>query len=618
MKKMRKKNTRFSHLYGDLKIQYKLFLTIMLAVAIPMIVAGVFFSTKLYRLITSDTLRQEQIETAASAPLLQNRIQSVIDIYNQVRDTQFCSRVFSETIDTTVDEALTSEDADAFSNGLSRYLSPSGVSAIRIYVDLPESSTVFTGDTNVFASMHSITATYWYGIFYSTHPSELFCPPLYLSTSEQKNLGDCAYVHPASVRDSSGTVTKCYIACYFHSDTLKDILTGHPAPDGSVSYITNERDAMVTTTNSRLSGIYYMNYNSIQNNLMSSNGFLEKKVLGETVYVSYYYLPAADWFLVSITPSAPLRKATMMYWLRLAVIWSATAVVAVFLAYYLSRSFTSRISAVSRQMSRVKNGPPVPMDSPEANDEIGDLIDSYNYMARQINNLMEKQQKQSEELRIAEFRSLQAQINPHFLYNTMEMINWMAQQGRTKEINQAVRDLSRFYRLTLSRKDAVGPLEEEIEHVSIYVRLQNMRFDNGIDFVVDVPDSMMENRIPRLTLQPIVENSILHGILEKDSRKGTIVLTGWIEDGTMILLLSDDGVGIPPEKIDDLLTGRIEPSGKGNQIAIFNTHRRLQILYGEDCGLRYSSTLGQGTEVEIRIPAYTDPAQLPPKKGNAT
>ena len=617
MKKIHKKNTRFSRLYGGLKIQYKLFLTIMLAVAIPMIVAGIFFSTRLYQLITSDTLRQEQIDTAASAPLLQNRIRSVIDVYDQIKDTRFYTSVFTETVDASAEDALTSEDAVSFANGLSRYLSSNGVSAVRIYVDLPEDSSVFTEGNHVFAPMHNITATYWYGIFYSTHPSELFCPPLYLSTYEKNNLGDCAYIHPASVRDSSGTITKCYVACYFHSDTLKEILTGHPTPEGSVAYITNERDAMVTTTNSRLSGIYYMNYSSIQNNLMSSNGFLEKKVLGETVYVSYYYLPAADWFLVSITPSAPLRKTTMMYWLRLAVIWSATAVVAVFLAYYLSRSFTNRISAVSRQMSRVKNGPPVPMDSPTENDEIGELIDSYNYMARQINNLMEKQQKQSEELRIAEFRSLQAQINPHFLYNTMEMINWMAQQGRTKEINQAVRDLSRFYRLTLSRKDAVGPLEEEIEHVSIYVRLQNMRFDNGIDFVVDVPDSMMENRIPRLTLQPIVENSILHGILEKESRRGTIVLTGWIENGTMILLLSDDGVGIPPEKIDDLLTGRIEPSGKGNQIAIFNTHRRLQILYGEDCGLRYSSTLGQGTEVEIRIPAYTDPAQLPPKKGSS-
>lgn len=111
MKKERKKNTRFSHLYGDLKIQYKLFLTIMLAVAIPMIVAGIFFSTRLYQLITSDTLRQEQIETAASAPLLQQRIRSVIDVYDQIRTNRFYNSVFSETIDTSVPDALTSEDA---------------------------------------------------------------------------------------------------------------------------------------------------------------------------------------------------------------------------------------------------------------------------------------------------------------------------------------------------------------------------------------------------------------------------------------------------------------------------------------------------------------------------
>ncbi|MGN0362788.1 MAG: sensor histidine kinase [Bilifractor sp.] len=613
MNKKTHKPSWFSRSYGSLKIQYKLFLMIAITAAIPMLLAGIFFSTKLYRLITSDTLRQEQIRTAEAAPLLQQQISKVLNEYTQIRTSTFCDSIFSKTIDTTVPDVLTSESARLFSQNISRYISPNGISAVRIYVDLPSDSAAFTENNKVFVPLRSVSAAYWYGIFYSTHPSELFCPPLYLSVSEKKNLGDCAYIHPASILDSSGTVTRCYIACYFASSSLRNILTGYTSLEGSVSYITNVRDAMVTTTNSRLSGIYYMNYNSIQNNLMSSNGFLAKKVLGETVYVSYYYLPDADWFLVNITPSAPLRKSTMVYWLRLVLIWSATAALAICISVFLARSFTNRIRAVSNQMSQVKNGPPVPMDSPAENDEIGDLIDSYNYMARQINNLMEQQKKQSEELRIAEFRSLQAQINPHFLYNTMEMINWMAQQGRTKEIKQAVRDLSRFYRLTLSRKDSVGTLEDEIEHASIYVRLQNMRFDNGIDFVVDVPDEMMEYHIPRLTLQPIIENCILHGILEKESRKGTIVLTGWIEDGTMILLISDDGVGMSPEKVNDILTGKIETTGKGNHIAIYNTHRRLQILYGENYGLHYTSSPMHGTEVELRIPAYTDPAQLPPK-----
>ena len=130
------------------------------------------------------------------------------------------------------------------------------------------------------------------------------------------------------------------------------------------------------------------------------------------------------------------------------------------------------------------------MDEPTVNDEIGDLIDTYNYMTRKMAQLMEDQAKASEELRIAEFNALQAQINPHFLYNTMDMINWLAKQGRTDEISDAVQDLSRFYRLTLSRKQTISTIEDEEEHVTIYVRLQNMRFSENIELISDIPDEL--------------------------------------------------------------------------------------------------------------------------------
>ena len=112
---------------------------------------------------------------------------------------------------------------------------------------------------------------------------------------------------------------------------------------------------------------------------------------------------------------------------------------------------------------------------------------------------------------------------------------------------------------------------------------------------------MLEYRIPRLTLQPIIENAILHGILEKASRRGTIVITGWLEESSIILLVSDDGVGIPEDKLGKILTSQMG-TGSGSHIAVFNTHRRLQILFGENYGLAYSSRLGEGTDVEIRIP----------------
>ena len=133
-----------------------------------------------------------------------------------------------------------------------------------------------------------------------------------------------------------------------------------------------------------------------------------------------------------------------------------------------------------------------------------------------------------------------------------------------------------------------------------------MRFHDSISFVSDIPDELMEYPIPKLTLQPVIENAILHGILETDHKSGTIVLTGWMENEDIVLLISDDGVGIPAEKLANLLTGNGTGSSGGTNIAVYNTHRRLQILYGPEYGLTYASEPGKGTEVQIRLPAQKE------------
>jgi two-component system sensor histidine kinase YesM len=307
--------------------------------------------------------------------------------------------------------------------------------------------------------------------------------------------------------------------------------------------------------------------------------------------------------MVTVLPSQPLIDQSHQIMMQFILIYLAFLVLALLVAHALSRSITGRIASVSRQMQKVREGVLVPMESPTAHDEVGDLIDTYNYMTYKMNLLMEKQAQAAEDLRIAEFNSLQAQINPHFLYNTMDMINWLAVQGRTDEISNAVQSLSRFYRLTLSNKTSIVTIASEEEHASIYVHLQNMRYHDSIQWISDIPDELMEYTIPKLTLQPIVENAILHGILEKETRAGTIVLTGWMEGEDLVLLLSDDGVGIPDDILRTILTGTGQSRTGGTNIAISNTHRRLQLLYGEAYGLTYTSRPGEGTEVQIRIPA---------------
>ena len=315
--------------------------------------------------------------------------------------------------------------------------------------------------------------------------------------------------------------------------------------------------------------------------------------------------------MVTVLPAGPLITQSNMIMVQYILMYLAFLVLVLILAHYMSRSITNRISSVIHQMSKVRKGSLSPMESPVYHDEIGDLIDTYNYMTRKMDQLMADQAKAAEELRIAEFHSLQAQINPHFLYNTMDMINWLAQQGRTDDVSTAVQSLSRFYKLTLSRKQSISTIAQETEHATIYLEIQNMRYHNSISFVSDIPDELMEYQIPKLTLQPLIENAVLHGILEKDDKTGTIVLTGWIEDTSIVLLISDDGVGIPSEKLSAILSGNGNSTSGGTNIAVYNTHRRLQILYGSDYGLTYSSTPGSGTEVEIRIPAIRKSATEP-------
>ena len=600
-----KKKHRFQEWYGDLKLQSKFTLALTLIVVIPAILVAVFFYSQLYDMVVSNTIRKEQEISSKTAPLIEETVSRVTDAYEELASLAFFKTIFHNPVSTPLGELTHTQDAEDFRKKVNEIADKNPVNAIRIYLQTPASqNSLFVSENtrDTFLPMSSARGTYWYGIFQGSHVTELFCPPFYLGTKERENCGDLAYIRKISI-NYYNNVYDAYVVLYYSSSAFEKILSDNLALSGSVSYIINDRNSTVASSNDSLSGIYWLDYESIQDAFMSSNNFVEQNILGETVYAGFYSITEPKWYMVTILPSQPLINQSNQIILQLLGIYLAILIFAIVLANFLARSITNRLSSVISQMKKVRQGPPVPMESPQAHDEIGDLIDTYNYMTRKMDELIQKQAKASEDLRIAEFNSLQAQINPHFLYNTMDMINWLALQGHTSEVSTAVQNLSRFYKLTLSRKKGISTIEREEEHVSIYISLQNMRYHDSIDFISDIPDELLEYQIPKLTLQPVVENAILHGILEKETKSGTIVLTGWLEDTDVVLLISDDGVGISPEKMSTILSGTGQSSSGGTNIAIYNTHRRLQILYGQKYGLTYTSTPGQGTEVQIRIPA---------------
>jgi two-component system sensor histidine kinase YesM len=450
--------------------------------------------------------------------------------------------------------------------------------------------------------MDQVRGSYWHGIFTGSGVKELFCPSFYLGIRERNTLGDLAYMLPFYCT-VNGKRIESFLCLYYSSDIIKSILTDISEEDGTVSYLITDRDALVTSTDDTLSGIYHFNYEDIYEYLFSSNNYMEKKILGEKVYLSFKNIQRPGWFLINVVPTSIITKETGKTLYRYFLMVLLILLACLFISTRFSSSLAERISSVISTMAEIRKGSLHPMEEPRIKDEIGDLISTYNYMTNKQKTLTENLQQTADELRIAEVNALQAQINPHFLYNTLDTIQWMAMTGKDKEVSDTVQKLSRFYRLTLGRDMTNTTIEKEIEHASIYVDLQNIRFDDAITFIVDIPEELKSLNIPRLTLQPIVENAILHGIREKESQEGCIVITGWDEEDDIYLLVSDDGVGIKEDFLPKILsTEGMNPSTKGTNIAIYNVHHRLQLLYGNDYGLSYTSRIGEGTEVMIHLP----------------
>ncbi len=596
--------------YNGLRIQTKLTLSHLVIVLIPMLVVGVFFYTRLYSMIVTSTIRNEQELASQTVPLIENVIDEVRDSHTSLRESAFYTALTDTKRDLPLQDLAGNADAQDFYRLVRDFSSRDALSSVRIYLDCPQEDLAYIKGrkSSILQPLDKVRGTYWYGIFQgSPATSSLLCPSFYLGTYEITNYGDLAYITKDTIQ-RDGTVYSCYLVTYFSNDYITELLTNNIRSSENAAYIINSRDNLVATTSRSMSGTYTFSSEEIRENIMSSNTFISKKVLGETVYAGFYRIESTDWYMVLVMPAAPMLEHSYKLIFSFILIYLAFLGLAFLIATKLSQSMTRRLSLVIDQMEKVRIAPPVELPAADSRDEIGELIDTYNYMSQKIKGLLADQARAAENLRIAEFDSLQAQINPHFLYNTMEMISWLAQQGRIDEVTETVRRLSRFYRLTLSHKKGLTTIAEELEHVTIYVELQNMRFNNMLDFLVDIPDQLLEYGIPKLIFQPIVENSILHGILEKEIKEGSIVLTGWAEEEDIVLLISDDGVGMDPATLETLLTERPHSSDRqGSNVAVYNTHRRLQILYGEKYGLTYQSTKGSGTEVLIRIPAILPP-----------
>lgn len=342
----------------------------------------------------------------------------------------------------------------------------------------------------------------------------------------------------------------------------------------------------------------------------------EVELAGKKVLQMRMGLSSVPWSLIYLQPEdAILGSLRMVGGMFLLV----TVVALLLMSLGVSRAARSVTQPLSRLTEYLKTVDP----SGEFEDfpypyqnEVGSLSASSNQMLRRIHTLMEEQQQtirqlqeEKEKVRIeqqlkrrAELKALQAQINPHFLYNTLDSIRWKAEHIGADDISQMTKSLATLFRVGLSRGREVIPLEEETRHVESYLQIQKLRYGDRLSYTLQIPAELRELYTVKLILQPLVENAIYHGIKEKET-PGTICVTGRREKDTLLLSVEDDGPGIPKARLEilqaDLARG-LSVSGEG--YGIFNVNERVRLYFGPQYGLALESRFGSGCRATVTLP----------------
>ena len=318
--------------------------------------------------------------------------------------------------------------------------------------------------------------------------------------------------------------------------------------------------------------------------------------------VSYQRVKDWNFYIINEVSAWTLYQNCFSTILILILVTLAITVVALTLARNITKRLYRPINKVVGKMNDVSQGDLRTRIELEDMDSDGrKLAGGFNIMMDEIDILMERVKEEQRQLDRMRFHALQSQIQPHFLYNTLECIHWQALSNGSREISTMVKALAQYYRICLSEGKDIIPLGMELEHVRNYLIIQNMRYGNIITLVEKVQEEYLSLMIPKLTLQPLVENSIYHGIRIKEGVTGTVEIEVSEKENMVFLTVKDNGGGMEPERIA-YINQNISCADQDVGYGITNINKRIELMYGEQYGLRFLQGEGKGICVEIRLP----------------
>ncbi|TYP76577.1 cache domain-containing sensor histidine kinase [Paenibacillus methanolicus] len=588
----------------DLKIKQKLVLIFFFLMIVPLASFTLLAYKQASQVIEDNTIysARQSLEQAASS--IASKINSASLISDYIILDEEATRVFGRMGAPSYGVPMQVKDSAYLLRLFHYLLRNQDIFLIRLFV--PD-ELVYSGDGQSIYSMKGIRQEPWYDQLASSSVTTLLSPTTthYTDTSGSMIENDVLSTIRFVKNPNDFSMNMAVLSVDILQSDVQELMTkAARMTNTGMMYMASSDGVVLSTATSEQTDDWRVTDFTIEQ-------WKRTSVQGKQAIVGYQAIDNTDWTLVSVVPLDDILTASSHQRNVWILIMLAMAVIAFLLAYISSVSSTKRIYRLIFKMRQVQEGHLSVIKQNFGRDEIGELAENYNFMIKRIEILIEEQfktgqERKNTELKLvqAELKALQSQINPHFLYNTLDLINWMAIKHDVPEIESLIGSMSNFYKLSLRKGRAIVTIGDEMLHLQTYIEIQNHRFENSITLIWNIDEEVMPYEIPKITLQPLVENSIVHGIQMKPDKIGTIAISGGLKDGVITLRIQDDGIGMSAKDLASMPQQHSKDEWHG--YGVYNIHERIKLYFGAQYGLSFASIPGAGTTVEIRFPPVLD------------
>ena len=402
------------------------------------------------------------------------------------------------------------------------------------------------------------------------------------------------------IKDVAGRGKGIVLISVYPEMRLASLFKSDDKINGTQMLLINEQNNIILSNNLSFDETVINNIFS-KKDLVNSRDSLVHYINDEQWVINYYTISKTNWKIVQMTPYKSLMKEIKeLRWYNIAVNL-LLMIILVIVSTLLSWSITNPLQKLSLLIKEIPRGDFSVQFNVKGNDEVASLGKSFNVMVQEMNALINKLEEAHRQREQARLEALQAQINPHFLLNTLNSIKWMATMSGVTNVSQMISALGSLLETSLYSSEEMIPLEQEVKYVSNYVLLQKIRYGDRFGMEIEIPDNILSYRIPCFILQPLVENAIIHGF-EGIEKRGLIAIKAREEKGNIVIEVGDNGKGIPESKLNNLLKIDNEMKGRFSNIGIKNVDERIRLNYGNKYGLRITSNEGEGTLVKLILP----------------